>query len=98
MPGRAFPPLAYWRVAFHARVVDFHLATEPPSSSHGWAHAVSNSPDVRLTVCGLPVGALVQWRDVPIPDAHEDDAAYCSRCTAGVARHRLDEPVRPNGP
>jgi hypothetical protein len=80
--------------------MNFHLATEPPSNrgTEGWAHAVSDAPDARLTECGLPVGALIEWPDLPVPDTHEDEAAYCTRCTVGVARHRLHGPIRPNGP
>jgi hypothetical protein len=59
--------LASVPVRSHARVVDSHLAAEQPSSrgTHGWAHAVPDTPDVHLTVCALPVGALVESPDCP---------------------------------
>jgi hypothetical protein len=44
-------------------------------------------PDVAVTVCGLPVGALVDWPDIVFPDEPEE-AAYCTGCAEGVAHDR----------
>lgn len=67
----------------------FHLATEPSSSRDpdGWAHAVPDIPDAAVTVCGLPVGALIDWPDVTFPDQPAEHA-YCPGCGAGVAHDR----------
>jgi hypothetical protein len=68
-------------------VVAFHLATEPPSERgpEGWAHAVADVPDIALTVCGLPVGALTDWPTVVFPD-EASNIAYCPACLSFVER------------
>lgn len=73
----------------HPRLVEFHLATEPLSSRgpRGWAHAVADMDDVALTVCGRPIGALIEWDEVAFPD-EPTEPAYCAVCAGGVAHDR----------
>lgn len=74
--------------------MDYHLATEHPDvrGSHGWLHAVPHHDDAALTVCGLPVGALSDWRILPFPDLGEPAFAHCPGCTEGVTYFRRRDP------
>jgi hypothetical protein len=50
-------------------------------------HAVVDSPDADLTVCGFPVGALTDWPTIRFPN-DAADVSYCPGCRAGAAHDR----------